>query len=218
MLVAGLPPPTLALTYPPHLSVVNHGYGMGLRYIASEPATTVRRLLGRALIFWDGASLGSGGYDLPFGTGGLRRRADLAVPDGGWFRGWQVAWLALVLAGGWLGRSRHLVPWLALAATKLAVSLAFFGYARHGAGAYPVFALLAALAVLGISRRLGTDLDTIVATKKLLLGAAIVCLAFVGLETWRFADPPTLTLDGRAVVTVDPWPIDVHEDRVLYQP
>lgn len=235
LLIEGLPPRSLAFAYPPHLQAINHGFAMGFDYIVAEPAVTARRLAQRALLYWDGAALGFGGADLPFGNGGIRRRADLAVPAGGSIvRGWQLGWLILVLVGLWLALRRPaattigpstagawrsvvgpLVPWLALAATKLAVSLAFFGYARHGVGAYPVFALLAALAVTGPLRRLGVDIRAASTRHRLLVGAAAVSILFVALEIWRFAAPPSLLLDGRKVEAAASWPVDVHQDRRL---
>lgn len=224
ILVDGLPPPTLAFTYPPHLHAVNHGYRLGLRHMTSEPATTAKRLAARTRLFWDGASLGFGGHGLPAAGDLLRRRADLAVPTGGVFRVWQLAWLGLVVAGlvfGLLKRSEkrssfwHLAPWLALTATKLVASLAFFGYARHGAGAYPAFALLAAIGVVGLGRRADFDLDAVEPRKRLVAAAALLGLAVLASEIWRFADPPALQLDGRGIESGDPWPIDVHEDRVV---
>ena len=224
ILIDGLPPPTLAFTYPPHLHAINHGYGLGLGNILSERASTAKRLAARARIFWGGAALGFGGSGLPATGDLLRRRADLAVPHGGVFRVWQAIWLSLVAVGLWWGlRCRnesgfafwHLLPWLALALTKLTVSLAFFGYARHGAGAYPAFALLAALGLVGLLRRCGLDLDTAPARRKLVAGAAAVGIAFLALEAWRVVDPPQIQIDGRAIEAGDPWPVDLHEDRIL---
>lgn len=241
LLVNGLPPPNLAFTYPPHLHAVTDGTRMGLRYIASHPGETARRLARRTLRFWDGASLGFGGWGLPAAWPGpastgdwIRHRADLAVPTTPAFRIWQIAWWLLVLAGlaaafrhsgseartgVWHPVSRllsgPLVPWLALGATKLVASLAFFGYARHGAGAYPAFALLAALGLLALLGRAGFGATTPRGRRRLVRASVAAGLLFLALEVWRFADPPTLHLDGRAVGTSDPWPLDVHEERVL---
>ncbi|MDA8018271.1 MAG: glycosyltransferase family 39 protein [Thermoanaerobaculia bacterium] len=221
-LVGGLPPADLAFTYPPHLYAVNHGYATGLRYIASEPLTTARRLALRAVRFWDGAALGFGGWGIPATGDLLRGRADLAIPAGGMFRAWQVIWLVLVVMGLVIGlRSRGkanpmiLFPWLALALTKLAVSLAFFGYARHGAGAYPTFALLAALAVTSLVGRRDTMSDSDAAPRRLAALGAALGLAFLMLEAWRFGAPPRQLLDERGTEAGDPWPTDIHEVRIL---
>lgn len=224
ILVDGLPPSTLAFTYPPHLHAIHHGYELGLRHIVSEPVGTARRLAARTLRFWDGASLGFGGVGIPAAGDLLRRRADLAVPTGSVFRVWRLAWLALVFAGLVFAlRSRSetrtsvwlLAPWLALALTKLVASLAFFGYARHGAGAYPAVALLAVLGVVGLVRRAGLDLGDTEHRKRLVIATAVLALAVLTAEIWRFADPPQLQLDGRGIESGDPWPIDVHETRRL---
>ena len=229
ILVDGLPPPTLAFTYPPHLHAINHGYELGLRHLASEPGATARRLVERAKYFWDGASLGFGGAGFPAMGDLLRRRADLAAPTSGGFRVWQFAWLGLVVAGLWIylkvglpsrtecltARIWQLAPWLALLLTKLVASLAFFGYARHGAGAYPAFALLAALGVVGLAGRFGFDPTTAASRRKLLVGGVTLGLLVLAYEVWRFADPPAIQVDGRGIESGDPWPIDVHEDRRL---
>ena len=217
MLLAGLPPPDLALSYPPHLAAVNHGYGMGFEWIRTEPGAFLA-LAGRKLsVFWSGASLGFGGYNLPTGIDGLRRRVDLVVPEeNALVGGWRLLWLAVAFFGLWAGRGRlpELVPWFALILTKLVVTVVFFGYARQGASVIPVVGLAFALALGRLFPAVFAD--TVEATRRLLRVALVVALLFVGLETVRFLVPPTLEVEGRAVTSAqDPWPLDRHEDRSL---
>jgi hypothetical protein len=217
MLVAGLPPPDLALTYPPHLEAVNHGYSKGLAWIVQEPGAFLA-LAGRKLsVFWSGASLGLGGYGLPLGMEGLRRRVDLVVPDGNAVVvAWRLACLGIVVLGFWVGRRRcgELVPWIALLCSKLVVTVAFFGYARQGASVVPVVGLCLAL-VLG--RFFPSLLENSAGSmKKVLRAALVVAVVFTGLEFMRWWHPPTIEVDGRAAVAAgDPWPLDRHEDRRL---
>ena len=155
-----------------------------------------------------GAALGFGGHGVPAVGELVRRRADLAVPGGRAFHTWQLAWLSLVVAGLVCGlrirsatgpRVSQLVPWLALVATKLFVSLAFFGYARHGVGSYPAIALLATFGLLGLARQVGIDFDTARARRRLHLAVLAAAVLVFAAEAWRFADPPRLQIDGRSI-------------------
>ena len=130
-LVAGLPPPDLALTYPPHLRLYNEGYRIGLRWIASDPRAFAVLVARKLAIFWRGAALGFTGYDLPLGLGGLRRAVDLVVPQGR--AAVACALLMLVaaaagLAAAWRRPALH--PWLLFLLSQLLVTAAFFGYDR----------------------------------------------------------------------------------------
>ena len=146
-LIAGLPPPDLALTYPPHLEAVVHGYDLGWSWIAAEPAAFARLTARKLAIFWSGAALGVSGWNLPLGLDGVRRPVDLAVPAGPLATAWHLALLVLAAAGLLAARGRRLplAPWLLFLASQLAVTLAFFGYARTGATVIPVLALLLGL-------------------------------------------------------------------------
>ncbi len=208
-LIAGLPPPDLALTYPPHLEIVNHGYALAGRWIADRPNDYLR-LAGRKLgSFSAGATLGLGGYNLPLGLSGVRRRVDLVVPEGGVLpAAWGLALLAAALWGLSNGLRRDaaaLSPWLAFLISKLVVVSAFFGYARQGASVIPVLALLIALAAgeAPEGRRRGT---------RIVVAAVLLLLA---IEGGRFISQPAVTLDGREAGASDPWPVDRHEERRL---
>lgn len=146
-LVAGLPPPELALSYPPHLALVLDGYRVGLRWILDHPAQFVRDSARKLAHFWEGAASGLGPTGLPAGLAAPRRVDVAAHRPGPIAVVWQVAFLALVVAGAWrAGRLPALAPWWIYLASKLAATVLFFGYARQGALAVPVVALLAVLA------------------------------------------------------------------------
>ncbi len=210
-LVAGLPPPDLALTYPPHLQIVNEGYGLGLRWILEHPANASALAFEKLGLFWTGATLGFGGSNLPFGNEGLRRRVDLNVPQGHPLSlPWKLLWLSTLGGGLWLARRNPAtVPWLAYLLTKIVATVAFFGYARQGASAFPVLALLAALVLdLGYRTFIGPE-RTRLAGRVL----AVVVVLLVAAEIARTVRPPELTIDDRPVTSGDPWPLELHEDR-----
>jgi hypothetical protein len=203
-LVAGLPPGDLALEYPPHLRLVARGHAVGAGWIRREPAAFARLALRKLRIFWEGAALGLTGWGLPLGLSGTRRAVDLVTPDASLpAEAWRLAVLALAIAGAWKHRrAPALHPWLLFVASRLVVTILFFGYARQGALIAPVIALLAALAAEPWlpSRRLGLAIS----------------LPLV-LETARFLAGPSVLIDGRAVHGPDPWPEDLHRSqRVVF--
>ncbi len=212
MLLAGLPPVDLAFSYPPHLEAVNHGYAMGWRWIREHPGETLVRTWDRLRILWQGASGGWTGWGLPFGSSGVRRAVDLVVPTGGLAGFWQIVLLAVCGLGIWRGsRSPELIPWLAILVTKVAATVLFFGYARHGATCVPVVALLAAVAVFGPGG--GEAKGTTSVVQKWRRAVIAVVVLAVGLELYRAVDPPRLLLDGQGIENGDPHPIQDHQDR-----
>lgn len=211
MLVGGLPPRALAFTYPPHLALVNDGYAMGWRWLAADPGRAARRGLTRLARFWAGAATTLTGYGLPAGLSGTRLAVDITVAGGWMASAWRIVLLGATLAGlaaGW--RRPALYPWLFLLATKAAAAVAFFGYARLGATAIPVVALLVALA---IERWWPAPTD---GRRQRAAGIALVMM--VAIEAVRCVHHPGLALDGDAAGPQDPVPtadsLD-HELRVL---
>jgi hypothetical protein len=201
--VQGLPPAQLTFFYPPHLRLFNEGYTLGGRWIAQHPRDFARLAARKAAIFWSGAAHGLTGYGAPLGLSGTRRAVDLVVADAGPLAmAWRIALLLVALAGvaaSW--RTPALWPWLLFLITKLAVSVLFFGYARHGATVIPVLALLLAL----FARRF---LDRIPITAL----AAILLLA-IAVDAVRVATRPAVLIDGRPAAGIDPDPADLHRDQ-----
>lgn len=216
-LVAGLPPPNLALVYPPHACLMADGYRHGWRSIRAQPGAAARRA-GEALrLFWEGAALGFTGSGLPLGLEGSRRPVDVAVPDPRpAVTLWRLAWLAVCVLGVVAAREREaLAPWLLLLASKLLVTILFFGYARQGAACIPALAPLAALAIdrwllVPAARR----------WPRAPRGAAVVLvLLALGMEAERTLDPPVLRLDGSAITAQDPFAAEDHAaHRISVQP
>lgn len=206
MLVSGLPPRELAFTYPPHLALVNDGYAMGWRWLAADPALAFRRGLVRLARFWAGAATGVTGYGLPGGLSGTRYAVDLTVADGPVAMAWSIVILVACAAGLLAGRRRvALLPWLFLLVTKAAAAVMFFGYARLGATAIPVIALLVALAVErwwpahtghGVAR-----------------GSRLALLLVVAVEAARWLHHPGLAIDGDPAGPQDPVASSDHLDH-----
>jgi hypothetical protein len=212
-LVRGLPPPQLALAYPPHLRLFNEGYSIGLSWIREHPGAFARLAAKKLDIFWSGAALGLTGWNLPMGLSGTRRAVDLAAPvSGPVATSWRIAILALAALGAAVRlRQPALVPWLLFFATKAAAAAMFFGYARLGATAFPAVSLLVVLAV----DRAGRDRSRVPGRRAGAVAAAVLALGVVA-EAARFLSHPEVTLDGRAVdARGDPFPADLHRDQVL---
>ena len=207
-LVAGLPPRNLALVYPPHACLVADGYRHGWRSIRADPAAALRRAGESLRIFWTGAALGWTGRNIPLGLDGVRAPVDLATPEPRpEVKLWRIALLALCVLGVAAARNRAaLIPWLLLLASKLLVTVLFFGYARQGAACIPALALVAALT---IDRWLVTPAAA--RWPRAPRFAAVVAVALgLGIEIQRFLAPPVLRLDGTAITGTDSLPADDH--------
>ncbi len=219
-LITGLPPPDLALSYPPHLEIVNHGYGLGWNWILNHPGDYLSLALSKIRIFWAGVTMGYTGYNLPVGISGIRRLVDLVVPGGGaGVALWRWAGLAVMLAGLWIGRREEaLIAWMLFLATKVIATLGFYGYAREGAVVIPVFALLLGLlAARGLPRLSGFPgrASTAPSVRRWLLVSCVLALMLIAVEGFRWNSGPVVTLDGREVGAVDPFPGTEYKERRL---
>jgi hypothetical protein len=207
--VAGLPPPDLALSYPPHAALFVDGYAIGGRWLAAAPRASLRRAALRVARSWTGAASGLTGYGLPGGLDGTRPMVDQVVPSSLVARGWEIALVVAALAGAVLARSRPALPcWLLFLAGKLAVGALFFGYARLGTTAAPVVVgLLAVLLARGVATRgRGLRAERVAAV---LVGLAVV------VEIARAVAPPAVTLNGQPAGPRDPVPANVHQDDLV---
>lgn len=133
---------------PSHLRLVNHGYAIGWGFIAADFSrwlVAVREKLAR---FCDGASLGLFASDWPHAPARLRRPVDLATPSRDDARVWRLGMLVSLLAGAALTcRRGGGMLWIAIVVYKLAVVIAFYGYARQAVSIAPALFALSALAV-----------------------------------------------------------------------
>lgn len=212
-LVQGLPPERFTFVYPPHLRLFNEGYSIGCKWIADHPREFARLAARKVSIFWSGAALGVTGYNLPLGLSGLRRSVDLVTPDGGaswifWRPGFLV-FSALGLLAAW--RHSALWPWLLLLASKVVVTILFFGYGRQGATMIPILAVLSGLAA---DRWIFPRVPPLVEKRAAPLLLAMLLIA-VGVDAARFIAKPVVRLAGRTIGAVDPFPPDLHRDHRL---
>lgn len=209
-LVQGLPPADLTFVYPSHLRLVNEGYSVGWRWIREHPGDFAR-LAGRKLaIFWEGAASGFTGYNLPMGLSGTRRAVDLVTAEGAVATAWRLVVLAVALAGVAAGARRPaLVPWLLFLASKVVVTVLFFGYARHGATVVPVIAILAGLAA---ERRVFSRTRS-ASARTTARGAAAILAVGVALEGARLLAKPEVRVDGVPIGGEAPSAADDHRGR-----
>lgn len=150
------PDPVFSFARPSHLRLLNHGYALGLGWLAEDLVRTTRLLGAKLARFGDGATLGFGARDFPYGAGGVRRPVDLTVPSGAlWEKLGFAALFTLGLVLAWRHRLGGLV--LLVLGYKLVVTLAFYGYARQAASIGFVFAFLGALALDELVRRVGPE-------------------------------------------------------------
>ena len=201
LVAAGRQLETLTFEYLPHVDLVNHGYARGLAWIAADPLAFASRALAKLGRFWTGAAHGFGATAFPVGLGGVRHAVDLVVAEGWWAWTWRVLVLGACLAGVGFAWSRRAAtaPWLFWLATKLVVTIAFFGYARQGASCAPVVAILVALVLDRL--RVGRTL------------AAVACGLVLALGAWRVLDPGVVMVDGADASAGDPWPAEQYRER-----
>jgi hypothetical protein len=219
-LIAGLPPPELSLSYPPHLEALNHGYRLGWDWIRSHPGDYLNLVPVKLGIFWSGVTQGFTGYNLPVGMSGKRGVADMVVPVGGaGVTLWRWAGFALLLLALWTGRREAaLVPWLLFAVTKIVTTVGFYGYAREGVVLIPVYALLLALLVTRSLPGYGwipIQLKPIPNARKILRLSMIIAFALVAIEGKRWFSNPVLSLDGQQLDVVEPFPAGEYREREL---
>jgi len=162
----------LSLSYPPHLDHLVHGYHNGLHELAADPGGAAARCATKLWYGLQGATSGLGGYALPIGLSGLRRPVDMVTTEGALAVAFRTVLLLVAAAGLWtLRRQQWLMPWLVFAATKFAIVLLFFGYARQGALCVPVVMLGVAATA---HRWLGPRLPLRHRTALFLLGALLL--------------------------------------------
>lgn len=210
-LVGGLPPNDLAFSYPPHLEAVNHGYRLGFAWLAGHPGEAAALLFKKAAIFWGGAAPGLGGYNLPLGLSGIRRRVDLTVADGPLVGAYRLPIFGLLVFGLYSCRRRpETLAFAALLATQLVATLAFFGYARLGALAIPAVAAFVAAGVAALPWPFPAPKERVLVRAALAV-AAVLLVA----EVVRTIASPLPFLDGQPTAQGDPYNPDEHEVRRL---
>lgn len=158
------PDPNLTFALPSHLRLYNDGYAVGLGYIRADPGAWLGLVGKKLLRFEAGVTGGLGIANAPIGRTLTRWPVDLAArpatpstwstrplkdsiaADALW---WRIPILALILIGAIrLASDRRAWPWLLIIASKVIVTIAFYGYARQSASITPAFAVLIAAALV----------------------------------------------------------------------
>lgn len=158
------PDPNLTFALPSHLRLYNDGYAVGLEHIRADPAAWIVLVGKKLLRFEAGITGGLGIANAPIGRTLTRWPVDLAArpaspstwsaqplkdsvaADALW---WRVPLLVLVTLGAIrLAPDRRAWPWLLIIASKVIVTIAFYGYARQSASITPAFAVLIAAALV----------------------------------------------------------------------
>jgi hypothetical protein len=203
--LANVLPRELTLSYPPHLAAVNHGYRLGLDWLADHPSAALSLAWRKLVHFARGALTGLGGYAVPMGLSGTRARVDFVTADGPIATAWRSCLLILALLGlASAVRQPGSWPWLLWAFTKIATALCFFGYARQGALCVPVVALGIGLLGARLPPRAGR------------LGLGLLLL-FVLVEIARTIAAPAITIDGEALSDARHGAADYSIREVAYR-
>jgi hypothetical protein len=217
--------PPFSLARPSHTRLVNHGYEVGLRFIRADPARWLRLVGEKLRRFQDGITLGLFANDWPHAAPHVRRSVDMATP----MRGDATAWNALLLAllaggvavactrrGGWV--------WLAVLGYRVAVIVAFYGYARHAVAIAPALCALMALALdaawMAVRARTAWRAPAIV--MRLGAGCAMAGLLAIAARTcWRAAPMMAQPAAPGGTINAAPqWGEDAYEavDAIVLQP
>jgi glucose-6-phosphate-specific signal transduction histidine kinase len=116
-------------------------------------------------------------------------------------------WVAWGIVLAWSRAAAR--PWVIFLASKVAVAVMFYGYARQGATTIPVIALALALVV----SRLTSSREW--SSRRLILAAAAAGTLLVGAEAVRFLGEPELYIDGRLTRASDVLPPADHAQHVV---
>ena len=137
-----------SLARPSHTRLVNHGYEIGVDYIRANPSRWLTLINEKLARFQDGATLGLFANDWPHNAKHVRRPVDLATPIRDDAPVWNYAVLASLAIGAFFACLRRGgVILLLVVAYKIAVTIAFYGYARQAVSIAPVLFALTALCI-----------------------------------------------------------------------
>ncbi|MBL8752913.1 MAG: hypothetical protein JNK15_06385 [Planctomycetes bacterium] len=189
---------SLVFGYPPHLDAVVNGAANGLAELRAEPGAALARIGKKLWHALQGATPTVGGTALPIGLSGERRQVDLVTASGTWANVWRVVVCGLGLAGLWCLRRTHaLWPLFAFGATKVAVVVVYFGYARQGALCLP----LVALGLAGFVHAVAPRALAAVCRPRV---ACLLLAALLAFDTFAIRGR-TATLDARPVANGEPF-------------
>lgn len=199
------PEGNLTFGHPQHNRLVTQGYAVGLGWIQKAPGEWAMLLGRKFAIFLDGVAPGVTGFNLPLGRDGVRRSVDVTTPHHGaiWW-GW-VAMACALFIGGTVAAARRRIggAWMCVIASKVLVTIAFYGYARQAMSVQPAFLFFMALSIewgwtAARSRWPGRGLERFVAAT--ILGAALLLGIIDGLRGRTLVVQP-LQADRRVTPT-----------------
>jgi hypothetical protein len=219
------PNPPFAFARPTHARLVADGYAVGLDAIRADPSAFGAKLAERLRRFADGAATGLFATDWPYEPSFVRHPIDIATPARDDAPAWRIATLLALGAGAvaaWLRPGGRVL--LVVVAYRLAVVLAFYGYARHAVSIAPVLCAMVALAADAATSRLAR-VPAIAAFGKVAFGATVLAAASLfAIAILAASHPPRFTVrpaESEGVVTPAPqWAPDAIEsnDRLLLEP
>lgn len=218
--------PPFSFARPSHARMLLHGYGIGLDSIRADPGRWTGLVGEKLLRFQDGVTVGLFVRDWPHTQYLVRRSVDVAVPLRWDAPLWSALVLALLAAGcviAW--RRDNGMVLLAVVGYKLAVTIAFYGYARQAVSISPVTLALTALALdaacTGLSRRIAIP-TAAVSVARIAAGAAVLAaVAFAAYDAWS---PPPLMVKSLqvnpAIESKPEWGEGAFEttDKLLFGP
>ena len=215
--------PPFSFARPSHTRLVNHGYEVGWRFIQADPSRWLRLVQEKLRRFGDGLTLGLFATDWPHAATLVRQPVDMATP----LRGDATWWNALMLlmigggmvvactrCGGWI--------WIAVLAYRVAVIVAFYGYARHAVAIAPALCALTALALDAAWTMLRARWHAPVTAMRVCTGCAMAALFAVA--AWTCWHAPVMmarpAAPGGMITAAPQWGEDAYEavDAIVLQP
>ncbi len=205
------------LALPPHLRLYNHGWSVGLGFITADPRTWLINVGRKLSNFAGGVEFGLTSFNFAIGRAGERRPIDLLTHAPGSAIAWRLGVAALILTGAIACvAGRRGTIWLIIIASKVAVTVLFYGYARQAVSILPAFALLAAAGVETLVEPLTRDSPR--AARRFTVVAFAAALAMLAAETAHFFREDVGVVTG-AIRPAPQWGPDawVSYDRLLIE-
>lgn len=193
----GDPPTDLAFGNPRHLRLYQEGFSVGLRFWAEHPLGACRLALRKLDRFAAGLAAGFSPWNWPLGLDGVRWPVDQFAAESRWRVPWTLLLLGLVAIGVSKAYGEPAGRFLLLLlAYKLAVTIAFFGYARQGASVTPFFLTLVSAGIGAVLNRLGRR-STDPGRRAQVLGAGLAGVLLIVCGAWAVGRPTFSVVGGR---------------------
>jgi hypothetical protein len=212
--------PTFRFSFPPHMHLINHGYSVGWRQIATDPGAWMHVVKRKLQRFADGATQGFTALNFPIGRQGVREPIDMFTARSAFDAGWRIVLLATFGAGAVIAALRRVAGvWLLIIAYKIVVTILFYGYARQAASIAPAFLVLTALVLDGLMTRLSPAAGPSVSVRWVMAGFALIIA--LGIEVFAAVTADRFTPHGNLNLRTDwgPSAFQSYERAVIrYSP